>query len=74
MLTFTSDDLRGIVKDAEPGNAQVTRLVDSIDFYTFGDLEGSVKNEVKYLQEHPLVLKGTKVTGWVCDVRSGIVS
>jgi carbonic anhydrase len=74
MLTFTSEALRGIVKNAEPGNTEVAKLVDNIDFHTFGNLEESVKTEVKYLQEHPLVLKGTKVTGWVYDVKSGTVS
>jgi hypothetical protein len=74
MLGFDSDQLRKIVKNAEPGNTVVAETVDKIDFLTFKDLENSVKQEVKYLQEHPLVVKETSVTGWIYDVRTGGVS
>ena len=74
MVRFNSDDLRKIVKDAEPGNAAVAEAVDSIDFLTFSNPEESVKQEVNYLHSHPLVLKGTTVTGWIYDVRTGVVS
>jgi hypothetical protein len=43
-------------------------------FLTFKNLEESVKHEVKYLQENPLVLKETTVTGWIYDVRTGRLS
>ena len=74
MLSFETNQLRKTVKDAEPGNAAVANAVDSIDFLTFDNLEESVKQEVKYLQEHPLVLRDTVVTGWVYDVGTGKVS
>jgi len=73
MLTFTTNDLRGIVKKAEPGNAAVASQVDAIDFLEFGHLEDSVKSDVKFLQENPLVLKETKITGWVYEVETGKV-
>lgn len=74
MLTFTTDQLRKTVKDADPKNATVAKAVDNIDFLEFSNLEESVKQDVNYLRENPLVLTGTVVTGWVYDVRTGGVS
>ena len=74
MVRFESDQLRKVIKAAEPGNPAVAEAVDQIDFLTFKNLEESVKHEVKYLQENPLVLKETTVTGWIYDVRTGRVS
>jgi len=73
MLTFSSNYLRGIVKNANPGNATVASQIDSIDFLEFGQLEDSVKSDVKFLQENPLVLKESTITGWVYEVETGKV-
>jgi carbonic anhydrase len=73
MLLFSTPQLRGLVKDAAPGNSEVEKHVDSIEFGEFGDLEGSVKEDVKFLKENPLVLEGTTVTGWIYDVANGKV-
>lgn len=73
MLTFSTNDLRGIVKKADPGNAAVASQVDSIDFLEFGHLEDAIKSDVKFLQESPLVLNETKITGWVYEVETGKV-
>jgi len=73
MLTFSSNDLRSIVKEANPGNATVASQVDSIDFLEFGHLEDSVKADVEFLHGSPLVLKETHVTGWVYEVETGKV-
>ncbi|KAF8078264.1 carbonic anhydrase [Lyophyllum atratum] len=73
MLTFSTEHLRKVVKDSEPGNSAVAEAVDKIDFLEFGHLENSIKSDVKFLQENPLVLKDTKVTGWVYDVTTGKV-
>ncbi|KAG2023113.1 carbonic anhydrase [Coprinopsis cinerea AmutBmut pab1-1] len=73
MLTFTTPQLQDIVKDAAPGNDAVASAVDKIDFLEISDVEGSVKSDVKFLQENPLVLPETKITGWTYDVRSGKV-
>ncbi|KAL0573141.1 hypothetical protein V5O48_008829, partial [Marasmius crinis-equi] len=71
MLTFTTEQLRGIVKkDADVGGGGKTE-VDTIQFLEFGDLEQSVRDDVKLLQDNPLLLKGTKVTGWVFRVEDG---
>ncbi|TFK36814.1 carbonic anhydrase [Crucibulum laeve] len=71
MLTFSTNDLRTIVKNASEGDASVAEAVDQIDFLEFGDLEESVKSDVKFLKENNLVLPGTKITGWVHDVKTG---
>ena len=72
MLTFSTPQLRALVKDADPGNAAL-QAVDEIDFLEFQGLEESVRADVRFLEEHPLVLPGTKVTGWVYEVETGKV-
>jgi carbonic anhydrase len=73
MLTFSSAQLQSIVKDAHPGDAAVAKHVDTIDFLEFGDLEASVKDDVEFLKQNPLVLKDTHITGWVYEVETGKV-
>lgn len=72
MLTFNSEQLRRIVKDADSSPA-VASQVDAIDFQEFSHLEDSVKSDVAFLRENPLVLKETTVTGWVYEVETGKV-
>ncbi|KIM40759.1 hypothetical protein M413DRAFT_446145 [Hebeloma cylindrosporum] len=71
MLTFTNEHLRDKVKSEAPGNEVVAKAVDSIDFLPFPQLEESVKADVKFLKENPLLLEGTTVTGWTYDVTTG---
>ncbi|KAJ6616221.1 carbonic anhydrase [Mycena sp. CBHHK59/15] len=73
MLTFSTDALRSIVKDAAKGDAMVAAQVEAIDFLEFSDVEGSVKADVAWLKSEPLLLSDTTVTGWVFDVKSGKV-
>lgn len=73
MVTFDTPQLRALVKEGAPGDAAIAETVDQIDFLEFKDLEGSVKSDVKFLQDNPLVLPGTKVTGWVYEVETGKV-
>ena len=72
MVTFSTPQLRAIVKDADPANAALG-AVDKIDFLEFQGLEESVKEDVKFLQENPLVLPETKITGCVYEVETGKV-
>ncbi|KIP06932.1 hypothetical protein PHLGIDRAFT_24325 [Phlebiopsis gigantea 11061_1 CR5-6] len=72
MITFTTPQLRKIVKDSDP-NDEKLKVVDDIDFLEFGELEQSVKEDVKFLKENPLVLSETVVTGWVYEVGTGKV-
>ncbi|KAJ6515407.1 carbonic anhydrase [Mycena sanguinolenta] len=74
MLAFTSDYVRSLVKDAAPGDANVASRVDAIDFLEFKNLEESVKEDVAWLKNEPLLLSETTVTGWIYDVKSGKVS
>ncbi|EIN13373.1 carbonic anhydrase [Punctularia strigosozonata HHB-11173 SS5] len=75
MLTFNSGQLRDIVKRSAPEStsAEVAKQVDGIDFLEFDDLEGSVKEDVAFLKESPLVLPETTVSGWVYEVETGKV-
>ena len=73
MVTFDTPKLRALVKESDPGNEALAGAVDEIDFLEFQSLEDSVKEDVKFLQENPLVLPGTKVTGWVYEVETGKV-
>lgn len=70
MLTFSSADLQAQLKAAYPHAAAE---VDKIDFLAFPRLEESVKADVQFLREHPLVLDGTIITGWVYEVETGKV-
>ncbi|KAJ7368798.1 carbonic anhydrase [Mycena albidolilacea] len=74
MLTFASDDVRSIVKDAAKGDANVAARVDAIDFLEFKNLEESVKDDVAWLKNEPLLLPETTITGWIYDVKNGKVS
>lgn len=74
MLTFTTEQLQGIVRDGSPGNNEVADAVNKIDFLPFPNLEESVEADVKYLKENPLVLKDTVITGWVYNVETGKVT
>ncbi|KAJ6560429.1 carbonic anhydrase [Mycena capillaripes] len=74
MLTFASDDVRSIVKDAAKGDTNVAARVDAIDFLEFKNLEESVREDVAWLKSDALILPETTVTGWIYDVKSGKVS
>jgi len=73
MLTFKTPHLRQLVKDASPSDPKVAAEVDKLDFLEFPNLEESLRDDVKYLKEHPLVLPDTVVTGWVYEVETGKV-
>ena len=74
MLTFTTPQLRDIVKSSAPDDPAVAQAVEKIDFLEFPELEESVRRDVTYLKESPLILKETEVTGWVYEVGTGKVS
>ncbi len=61
METFTND-------------AMIERLGDEagkIDWLTIADREGSVRDDVQRIKDHPLVPDGVSVHGFVYDVTSG---
>ena len=65
MLTFSNDDLRTKVKQELHTNA------DNIDFLPFKDLEQSVRDDVTFLRNSPLIPKSINISGFIYDVRSG---
>jgi hypothetical protein len=76
MVTFNTPSLKQLVKDSDPevfAKPENAKLIDELDFLEFDDLEESVKRDVKFLKESPLVVKGTKVTGWIHHVETGEV-
>ena len=76
MLTFHDDALRSKIKanPPKPNNPVSDAAIDAIAFLPFRDLEKSVKDDVEYLKEHPLVVADTTITGWVWDVKDGKIT
>jgi carbonic anhydrase len=71
MLTFQDADLREKLKSNPPKPGNVTSAVDAIAWLPFNNLDQSVKDDVAFLSEHPLVLPETVISGWVHDVKDG---
>ena len=65
MLTFTSDQLRDMLKNDLNADAS------GIDFLPFSDLDESVRQDVKTIRSSPLIPEDIPVTGFVFDVKSG---
>jgi len=65
MLTFTNEQLRDKLKAETGADAS------NIDFLPFPDLEQSVRDDVKRIQDSPFVDKDIKVTGFIYDVKTG---
>jgi len=70
MLTFTDADLKSTLKQQYPSSEDE---INKFDFYPFPQLEQSVKDDIALLKSHPLILKETKITGWVYEVETGKV-
>jgi carbonic anhydrase len=62
MLSFQNEDVREKVKQDLGADAS------DIDFMPFGDLEQSVRDDVSFLRESPLIADDTEVRGFVYDV------
>ena len=65
MLTFRNEDLRKKVKQELHTDA------DSIDFLPFSNLEQSVRDDVAFLRNSPLIPKSVDISGFIYDVKSG---
>lgn len=64
MLTFSDDHIRRLLRD------QTGVSADHIAFLPFRDLTKSVKEDVEYLQKHPLIAD-VPISGYVYDVKTG---
>ena len=65
MLTFSNEDLHKKVKQDLHADA------DNIDFLPFKDLEQSVRDDVTFLKESPLIPQSISISGFIYDVKSG---
>ncbi|KAJ7923064.1 carbonic anhydrase [Mycena leptocephala] len=71
MITFRGSELKRLVKWANPDDASCAKQIDAIDFLEFTDLEKSVRDDVNFLKESPLIVEGTKITGWIYHLETG---
>ena len=62
MLTFQNEDVVEKVREDLDADAS------DIDFMPFPDLEGSVRDDVEFLKESPLIAPDTEIRGFVYDV------
>ncbi|HET9672504.1 MAG TPA: carbonic anhydrase [Actinomycetota bacterium] len=65
MQKFTDDALLGKIREEKGVD------LDGQSFLTFSDLEGSVRDDVAKLREHPGLPDGVSVSGYVYEVESG---
>jgi carbonic anhydrase len=68
MLSFRNEDLYAKVKDDLGADAT------DIDFLPFPDLEQSVRDDVQFLKDSPLVPEEVSVRGFVYDVKNGKIT
>ena len=68
MQTFKNEDLYAKVQEDLGADAS------DIDFLPFPDLEQSVRDDVRFLKESPLVPDDVSIRGFVYDVKSGKVT
>ncbi|HLJ66728.1 MAG TPA: carbonic anhydrase [Chloroflexota bacterium] len=68
MLTFTNEDLHNKLSRETGADAS------HIDFLPFGDLEESVREDMRRIKDSPLIPNDIPVRGFVYDVRSGRLS
>jgi carbonic anhydrase len=68
MLSFQNQDLHAKTKEDLGADSS------DIDFLPFSDLEQSVRDDVKFLQDSPLVPDDVSVRGFLYDVETGKVS
>ncbi|MGH2858936.1 MAG: beta-class carbonic anhydrase [Solirubrobacteraceae bacterium] len=67
MLSFVNQDLHAKIK-------QDLGVDDSEDYLPFGDVEQSVRDDVNWLRDSPLVAGDVSVRGFVFDVKTGRLS
>ncbi|MCS6841139.1 MAG: carbonic anhydrase, partial [Roseiflexus sp.] len=67
MLTFTNEQLAAKIASELGVN------VEGQDFLPFADLEQSVRDDVAFLRNSPLIPKDIPISGAIYDVRTGRV-
>ncbi|KAK7064587.1 carbonic anhydrase [Favolaschia claudopus] len=71
MTKVTTPAMREMLKKANPDRQDVAATVDGMEFYEICDVEQSVRADVDFLAENALILRGTRICGWVYDVETG---
>ena len=69
MLTFHNDELRARIE--QDLGAAAAQAAEHIDFLPFDDLAASVREDVKRVQDSPLIPSSIPAYGYIYDVRSG---
>nr|5ZTP_A Chain A, carbonic anhydrase [Glaciozyma antarctica]5ZTP_B Chain B, carbonic anhydrase [Glaciozyma antarctica] len=69
MLTFRSDQLHGLVKKRVAH--EHFAAVDSLACLEFPDVDESIKEDVAFLKNHPLILPETVISGYRYEVETG---
>ena len=65
MLTFSNEDLHKHLKEETGADAS------HVDFLPFGDLEESVREDVRRIKQNPFIPAEIPVQGFIYDVRTG---
>jgi carbonic anhydrase len=68
MLTFSNDDIHGVISKNLPEAAAEGK---AIDFLPFPELESAVKADVEFVKSSKLVPDSITVSGWVYEVETG---
>jgi carbonic anhydrase len=68
MLTFSNEELRARLRTETGADAW------GIDFLPFGDLEESVREDVRRIRSSPFIPKDIPVRGFVYDVQTGLLN
>lgn len=73
MLTFTDEQVRNKLK-ANPPKQSVSAsdaAIDAIVLLPFSDVEKSLRDDLQFLKEHPLVKEDTLISGWIHETKDG---
>jgi carbonic anhydrase len=65
MLTFSNQDLQAKLAETVEGD------LSGLDFLPFSDNEESVRADVELIRQSPYMPKGTTVSGYIYDVKTG---
>ena len=68
MVTFQNEDVYAKVKDSLGADAS------GIDFMPFPDLEQSIRDDIKFLKDSPLIADDVSVRGFLYDVKTGKIT
>lgn len=71
MLTFKHEDAVGVVEKNLGSDAAQELKTKVPDFLPFPELEGAVKDDIKFLKETKLVPDSVTISGWIYECETG---